>query len=141
EDVELRRRGAPSEAAPPPSWTEADPPTLRSGARPDGQALRPDPADADVRRLLRASADVRGPPRLLLDDLQLEDRAAGARCLRLRAQSPDPREATGQVPALGPARQADAGALLRRALPGLRHRAVASGAGRTDAGRHERRRA
>ena len=45
------------------------------------------------------------------------------------------------LPALGAARQADAGALLRRALPGLRHRPLTARAGAADAGGHRRRRA
>src|SRR5205807_5877593 len=118
-NVELRRRGAAPEPEKAASWAEADPAALRTGARSDRPSIRADSADSDLRRLLRARADVRGRAQVLLDDLQLEDRAPRAGRLGFRAQPRDPREAPGPLSGERPARQADAGALLRRSLPGL----------------------
>src|SRR2546423_324344 len=126
--VELRGRRTAPAAAPPAARAEADPAALRAGARPDRPSVRPRRADPDLRRPLRARAHVRGRPQVLLDDLQLEDRAARARRVRLAAQPVDPREEPRPVPAVDPARQAGAREALRGQLPRLRDGELAAGA-------------
>ena len=80
----------PTPAAPRPR-READPATLRGDARPRRPPLRPRAGDADLRRVRGAGADVRGRAQVLVADLQLEDRAARARRVRLPAQPPPAR--------------------------------------------------
>src|SRR5205807_5568480 len=111
-DVELRGRGPPPAPAAPRSRAEADPSTLRARARSHRPPVRAGRTNPHLRRLPRARADVRGRARLLLDDLQLADRAPRARRLRIRAQPEHPREAPRALPALDPARQAHARAVL-----------------------------
>ena len=89
-NVELRRRRPPPRAEAPAARAEADPSALGCDARPDRPPLRPRPGDADVRRLLRARAHVRGRPQVLVARLQLEDRRPRAGCVRRRAQPGDP---------------------------------------------------
>ena len=132
-DVELRRRRPPPEATPAAARAEADPAALRARARPDRHALRADPADADVRRLTtRSSGCARTSGATTGWSATGRSRAASS-TYRAREHNPNIREKrAGPVPALGPARQADARPLLRRALPGFRHRRQPSGAGAED---------
>ncbi len=144
-DVELRRRRAPPGAPARAPRGQADPAALRRDARPRRPPLRPRSGDADLRRLRRPGAHVRGRAQVLVAGLQLEDRQARAGRLGLPAQPPPARAPPRALPAERAARQAAHRRALPGGLPGLRPRGLARGAGaedeRGERGRRDRPRA
>ncbi len=106
--VELRRRGAPPQTAARAPRAEADPAAVGLDVGPGRPPLRASAGDAHLRRLCGARAYVRGRAQVLVAGLQLQDRQARARCVRLSAQPPSEGAAGRAVFAKRAARQARA---------------------------------